>query len=448
MTEELTIKVICTTMDEVEGSTNIRRMIHFTGEADCKNFKGRILDGGVDTQKVHDDKAFLSARYMLEGTDLKENPCKIFIENIGGGRLGEKLITTPSVTTDSKALKYLETSVLKGTIESWEKGVIIHIFRTEGREETVKKLDSLKNWTAPEIPENIPHGDMPGDKVEIGADHIKKASLIFKNLIPMLSKKCGANEYGRAVICVAGGSGVGKSETASLMSYYLNQAGIGAYTLSGDNYPRRIPMYNDAERLRVFRVAGIRGLTKAGEMTKEHFETVQGWQQEDTDADAKHLEEAPWFCEYLREGRKALEGYLGTPYEIDFDEIGNIVEQFKTGADSIYLKRMGRTDSELWYENVDLSEVKVLVIEWTHGNSDYYKGVDIPILLNSTPEETLAHRRARNRDGKTDSAFTTMVLEIEQNMLKDQAHKAKIIVSKQGELLDFLRLTDLWEEKQ
>ena len=41
MTEELTIKVICTTMDEVEGSTNIRRMIHFTGEADCKNFKGR-----------------------------------------------------------------------------------------------------------------------------------------------------------------------------------------------------------------------------------------------------------------------------------------------------------------------------------------------------------------------------------------------------------------------
>jgi len=63
--------------------------------------------------------------------------------------------------------------------------------------------------------------------------------------------------------------------------------------------------------------------------------------------------------------------------------------------------------------------------------------VDIPILLNSTPEETLAHRRARNRDGKTDSAFTMLVLELEQNLLKSQAHKAKIILSKSGELLSY-----------
>ena len=43
--------------------------------------------------------------------------------------------------------------------------------------------------------------------------------------------------------------------------------------------------------------------------------------------------------------------------------------------------------------------------------------VDIPVLLNSTPEETKNHRRSRARDGKVDSAFTTMVLEIEQEML-------------------------------
>ncbi len=107
-------------------------MIHFTGEADCKNFKGKILDGGVDTQKIDDGKTFLSARYILEGTDFEGNPCKIFIENNGEVKTGEQLITIPSVTTDSKALEYLETSALKGTIESWEKGVIVHIFRTEG----------------------------------------------------------------------------------------------------------------------------------------------------------------------------------------------------------------------------------------------------------------------------------------------------------------------------
>ncbi len=130
--EELTITVICTATDEVVGNAGTRRMIHFTGEADCKNFKGKILDGGVDTQKIDDGKTFLSARYILEGTDFEGNPCKIFIENNGEVKTGEQLITIPSVTTDSKALEYLETSALKGTIESWEKGVIVHIFRTEG----------------------------------------------------------------------------------------------------------------------------------------------------------------------------------------------------------------------------------------------------------------------------------------------------------------------------
>ena len=68
------------------------------------------------------------------------------------------------------------------------------------------------------------------------------------------------------------------------------------------------------------------------------------------------------------------------------------------------------------------------MIEWTHGNSDNYKGVDIPVLLNSTPQETLAQRRARNRDGATDSPFNMMVLELEQAMLEHQAPKAKITI--------------------
>ena len=98
---------------------------------------------------------------------------------------------------------------------------------------------------------------------------------------------------------------------------------------------------------------------------------------------------------------------------------------------------MGRTPEELWYDAVDMTGKRVLVIEWTHGNSDRYEGVDIPVLLNSTPAETLAHRQARNRDGRADSPFTTMVLELEQQMLRAQAHKARIILSKSGELMTY-----------
>jgi hypothetical protein len=306
---------------------------------------------------------------------------------------------------------------------------------TAENESVLGTLKGLSGWSAPELPEEIEHGDMPGDKVEIGADHIAKASLIFGELVKELDTVCRANPYGRAVVVVCGGSGVGKSETASLLSHYLNQAGIGSYTMSGDNYPRRIPMYNDAERLRVFRVAGIRALTESGGMNPENFALVQNWQEEETDASIEHANDYPWFKAYVDGAKTGLSEYLGTKNEIDFDEVSQIVKAFKDGAAEIYLKRMGRTETELWYEKVDFSDKKVLVIEWTHGNSDNYEGVDIPILLNSTPEETLAHRRARNRDGKTDSAFTMTVLEIEQNMLKSQAHKAKIIVSKAGELL-------------
>ncbi len=293
---------------------------------------------------------------------------------------------------------------------------------------------NVETWNPPVLPENIEHGDMPGDKVEINEGHIQKANVIFKELLPMLAKACGKE---KVVLTVCGGSGVGKSEIASLLSFYLKELGIGSYTLSGDNYPHRIPMYNDAERLHTFRESAIKGMVKEGTFSAERFDIIHEFQKNGDDANPAHVEKYDWYESYLRNGREGLKGYLGSNKEIGFDEVEEIVKEFKAGADAIWLKRMGRTDTELWYEKVDFSAIQVLVIEWTHGNSDNYQGVDIPILLNSTPQETLAHRRARNRDGATDSPFTMMVLELEQAMLEKQAPKAKIIISKSGELLSY-----------
>lgn len=310
--------------------------------------------------------------------------------------------------------------------------------------ETLNKVRcAITAWMPCEVPADIPHGDMPGDKVQIGAGHIQKTNTIFPVLLPMLEKAVQTNDHGRVVISVSGGSGVGKSETASLLTYYLRQIGVGAYTMSGDNYPRRIPMYNDAERSRIFRVSGVRGLVDNGQYSAERGAILKELQQAELDADRKQIEAHPWLEVYQREGRNGLAGYLGTDQEQDFDEITNIVSQFKNGAETIWLKRMGRTDTEIGYEKVDFSEISVLVIEWTHGNSRNFRGVDIPILLNSTPQETREHRRLRNRDGKTDSAFTTMVLEIEQKLLESQADSAKIIVSKAGEILTYQQYRQL-----
>jgi hypothetical protein len=292
-------------------------------------------------------------------------------------------------------------------------------------------------WTPPALPADIPHGDMPGDSVRIQEVHQQKANAVYPPLRQMLYPLLAQNPFRRAVVAVCGGSGVGKSETASLPRLYLEQEGLGSYLLSGDNYPRRIPLYNDAERLRIYRLGGIRGLVQNGLYTASAGDAVRFFQQENRDADPTLIAQHPWMEAYQREGRAALAGYLGSPAEIDFDELSAIISQFKNGADTIYLKRMGREETALWYEAVDFRQANVLLVEWTHANSDNLHGVDVPVFLHSTPAETLAHRKARHRDGGTDSPFTTMVLMLEQKQLEAQAWKAKIIISNAAEILPY-----------
>jgi sucrose phosphorylase len=307
----------------------------------------------------------------------------------------------------------------------------------------LKIINDIHKWLPPEIeaPNEIPKGDMPGDKISIDDTKVKNANVIMPELLCMLREIFENKE--KAVVAVHGGSGVGKSEVGSLLAYYLNDLGLGTYILSGDNYPRRIPKINDPERMRVYRECGTKGLVKAGLFSEENNAVLQALQKKEIDSDNTLLADYPWLSVYQETGRSCLKDYLGTPNEIDFDEVSKIIRQFKDGASEIMLKRMGREETELWYDAVDFSEKNILIIEWTHANSDYLEGVDIPILLNSTPEETLAHRKARNRDGGTDSPFVKMVLEIEQEKLVEQSPKAKIIVTKSGELIDYSEYLEL-----
>lgn len=296
-------------------------------------------------------------------------------------------------------------------------------------------------WLAPELPDCIAHGDMPGDKIRISPDHIEKAQKAFNALRPMIATVLEKND--RCVISVCGGSGVGKSEIASILAYYLKEMGIGTYILSGDNYPRRIPYDNDRERQRVFRMGGLRGLLTSNLYNAENQKQLNALWADEKDADSSACQQFPFLSVYQRAGRCSLGEYLGTRKEIDFDEVSQILARFKQGAQSIFLKRMGRSVEEVWYDSVDFSGTSVLILEWTHSNSDYLQGVDLPVLLNSTPSETMAHRRLRNRDQKTDSPFTTMVLELEQKKLEAQAEKACLILSKSGEILSYSAYREL-----
>ena len=157
-----------------------------------------------------------------------------------------------------------------------------------------------RDWTVPELDREIPRGDMPGDKVTFNEDSLNKTGKIFPIIYSEVEKLLSKNS--KCVISVCGGSGVGKTTIASLITYCFNDLGIGAYTLSGDNYPRRYPKDNDAERIKRYEACGIEALT----------------------------------------------AYLGTDEEIDYDAINKVLWNFKNGDNEIELRRMACDNPVPW----------------------------------------------------------------------------------------------------
>ena len=204
-----------------------------------------------------------------------------------------------------------------------------------------------------------------------------------------LYEKVGAwcedkQEHERLVISLFGGSGSGKTTIAGALQQYLLNDGIGCFLLGGDDYPHRIPKRNDEERLRIFEESGEDG----------------------------------------------LRDYLGTPQEIDFDRINEVIADFHAGKNTITLRHMGRDDGEIFSEETSFEGIRVLIVEWTHGGSEYLEGVDLPVFLESSPEETRERRIRRNRDANAASPFINMVVELEGEKLKRQRNRAKLIVGK------------------
>lgn len=231
---------------------------------------------------------------------------------------------------------------------------------------------------------------LPFPKAEYEAYQIALTEMgIAKDLYHTIKKHVNAQDK-KVVISIFGGSGCGKTTLSAIISRYFQSDGISCYVLAGDNYPRRIPKHNDAERQRIYEEKGTDGLTE----------------------------------------------YLGTPNEIEFDAVNQVIAEFKSDKPIVTLKEMGRKEGEIRYEEMDVQDISVLLIEWTHGGSEFLEGVDLPIYIDSTPEETLQKRLQRNRDDNAASELIQIVLEIEQQKLLNQSKNAKIVVGRDGEIYE------------
>lgn len=131
--EILRIKVYLTGSIATKGGADTAVMLPFTGECDSPLFKGKILPGGVDTQRIYPDgSGTLSARYTLEGVDDQGKSCRLFIDNAAGmGKEGIG-VTHPTIRTDSESLRWLETADLTGALEHFPDHIEI-VISTEDR---------------------------------------------------------------------------------------------------------------------------------------------------------------------------------------------------------------------------------------------------------------------------------------------------------------------------
>lgn len=223
-------------------------------------------------------------------------------------------------------------------------------------------------------------------KIEYEACQIALTEMEIAENLYKVMKKYIHHQNEKMVISIFGGSGCGKTTMSAVISQYLLNDGIGCYVLGGDNYPIRIPKENDEERQRIYEEKGTDGLS----------------------------------------------AYLGTPDEIDYGAVNKVLAEFKKGEKTIAVRKLGREVGELSYEDVDFHDIRVLLIEWTHGGSEYLSGVDLPIYIDSIPEDTLGNRLKRNRDENTGSELIRIVLNVEQEKLVKQAGRAKIIISNGG----------------
>ena len=263
---------------------------------------------------------------------------------------------------------------------------------------------------------------------DLAREQIRNAERLF----PLILKKTEERKEKKTIISVSGGSGVGKTGMAFLLQNMFEKQGKKSLIISGDNYPHRIPMYNDAERIARFRMSGLNGLITEKLYTDEVKEKLLELQK--AGRDAEEQEDMQWLSIYQKYGDKALTDYLGTDQELDYEAVSNLLMQFHGGTSQLMLRHMGRTPDDIWYDRMDVSDTDILILEWTHGNSACLQGVDVSVVLISTPEETLENRKKRNRDTAIDSPFVARVLSIEQKKINDGLDRADIIQDMHGRI--------------
>ena len=208
---------------------------------------------------------------------------------------------------------------------------------------------------------------MRGDIILVEKWHTEAAQKIVGHIFDDINSR-----RTRYVVSVAGESGSGKSETACAIEEILASRNVKAVILAQDDYFYLPPRSNDARR----------------------------------------REDAAW---------------LGPLIEVNLDLLEQHLLQAIAGVDTLLKPLVDYDNNAIVEESVNLSGVKVLIAEGTY--TSLLKHIDTRVFIDRNFEESLSHRRKRNRGDEAGDPFIESILATEHKIIAGHKHLADVVIT-------------------
>ena len=207
---------------------------------------------------------------------------------------------------------------------------------------------------------------MKGDVILIEEHHRAVARLLLPLLLPLFD-----NTVAKITFTVAGESGSGKSETAAAISETLSERGISSAILQQDDYFHLPPTSNHNQRLE--------DLGKVG------------------------------------------------PAEVNLELLNSHIQHFRIGKGKIHKPLVDYDNNKICEETIHLDGVTGLIVEGTY--TSLLDEIDRRIFIARDFNQTLDHRRKRNRSSSELNNFINEVLMIEHQIIATHQELADIIIN-------------------
>ena len=214
---------------------------------------------------------------------------------------------------------------------------------------------------------------MKDDVIVVEPYHRLAANIIVLKLIHAIKEK-----KRRTIITVAGESGSGKSETAQALRDELEAHQIKACILGQDDYFVLPPRTND-------------------------------------------------------DRRRKDPGWLGPEVEVNMDLLEQHIHEVLQGKKEIIKPLIDYKQNTITEERISLDDVKVVIVEGTY--TSLLGQVDVRIFINRTYEDSLEHRKKRNRGEEVGDPFVEGVLAREHEIIAAHKHLADILITKDYEVV-------------